>query len=230
MATCSTASFAVLQFWTHSLKSAHWCGKPVMPSQNVHTFPFLPQAALARKWSNGECPWIFFLLGCGVALQTHAMFRWLSLCTRSNGMALCSSQPLWRWIETKQQRQVAIVAPTRCHGGRIPPHQRDTDDAAPLVVPDLDLRDGVGIWVTMKSVKFATLTMGSKTYQAWSLLQNCQNQIFWKDNCPEHPVIGVVKVTCSDPKWKVHLSPSCLRGSKHLDDEVSFDEHHEESK
>jgi len=31
------------------------------------------------------------------------------------------------------------MAPTRHHGGRILPHQRDTDDLAPLLGADLDL-------------------------------------------------------------------------------------------
>ena len=33
------------------------------------------------------------------------------------------------------------MAPSRRHGGRILPHQRDTDDVAPLLGADLDLRD-----------------------------------------------------------------------------------------
>jgi len=52
------------------------------------------------------------------------------------------------------------MAPTRRRGGRILPHQRDTDDLAPLLGADLDLRNDE---FERQSNEIAELAMENKT-------------------------------------------------------------------
>jgi len=52
------------------------------------------------------------------------------------------------------------MAPTRCRGARILPHQRDTDDLAPLLGADLDLRNDE---FERQSNEIAELAMENKT-------------------------------------------------------------------
>jgi len=88
------------------------------------------------------------------------------------------------------------VAPPRRRGGRILPHQRDTDDVAPLLGADLDLRNDE---FEQQSNEIAELAMENKTRRD----HRCRivmTSTFCKENCPEHYVVGVIQVSNSDLK------------------------------
>ena len=88
------------------------------------------------------------------------------------------------------------MAPARRRGGRILPHQRDTDDAARLIGADLDLRNEE---FERQSNEIAELAMKTKTRKDYRcrLIRIAK---FWKENCPEYYDVGVVKVSDIDLK------------------------------
>ena len=88
------------------------------------------------------------------------------------------------------------MAPTRRRGGRILPHQRDTDDLAPLLGADLDLRNDE---FERQSNEIAELAMENKTRRDHRC-RIIRIANFWKENCPEYYAVGVIQVSNSDLK------------------------------
>ena len=85
------------------------------------------------------------------------------------------------------------MAPTRRCGGRILPHQWDTDDLAPLLGADLDLRNDE---FERQSNEIAELAMENKTRRDHRC-RIIRIANFWKENCPECHAVGVIQVSNS---------------------------------
>jgi len=86
------------------------------------------------------------------------------------------------------------MAPSRHRGGRILPHQRDTNDVAPLLGANLDLQNDE---FERQSNEIAELAMANKTRRDYRCrIMRIAN--FWKKINPEYYAIGVIKVSESD--------------------------------
>jgi len=86
------------------------------------------------------------------------------------------------------------MAPSRHRGGRILPHQRDTNDVAPLLGANLDLQNDE---FERQSNEIAELAMANKTRRDYRC-KIIRIANFWKTSNPEYYAIGVIKVSESD--------------------------------
>jgi len=95
----------------------------------------------------------------------------------------------------KQQHQSTIeMAPTRRRGRRILPHQRDTDDLAPLLGADLDLRNDEFERQSNENCRVGNRKQTRRDHRCRIIkITN-----FWKENCPECLAVGVIQVSNSD--------------------------------
>ena len=81
----------------------------------------------------------------------------------------------------------------RTRGGRILPHQRDTNDAVAILGENLDMGDDFQQNYN-ESLKHGLSDKNRRDYRC-RIVRVCK---YWKDHCPEYYAIGVKKVTNRD--------------------------------
>ena len=84
---------------------------------------------------------------------------------------------------------------TRGSGGRILPHQRDTNDAVAILGENLDLGNDFTQNYN-ESLKHGLSDKNRKDYRC-RIVRVCK---YWKEHCPDYYAIGVREVTDEDLK------------------------------